>query len=246
MSYEDYLNLVKQRHSVRRFTEETVTDLQLEQICEAGHYAMSGGNSQPWEFLIVRDSRKIEALRREYAEHDFVWTYWLEQQRKETYQHPLFSFPPEEMQERAWKATEQLHAPAVICILYDPRRQFGSVLSARADLNDGSKSVLSCSMGHLDMLMQLAASSMGLGSCRVDCNQQEGYRSILGYPEPVNLYCMMPVGYAAAATNHSSRMPVSEMIHWDVYPKDGIDQGDGILKHIEMLRRRAKKPAETE
>ena len=46
-------------------------------------------------------------------------------------------------------------------------------------------------MGGCSMTMHIAAASLGLSSARCDCNQQEGYREVLGYPEPVMLYAIM-------------------------------------------------------
>lgn len=238
MNYNEYLSLVKNRRSVRRFTDEPVTDEQLMQICDAAHYAMSGGNSQPWEFLIIRNPETIQKLREEYLEHEFRWTYWLEQQRMPEYRHRVFNFPHEELEERTEQVGWQITAPAVICLLYDPRKQFGSVLSARAEMDDGSMSVISCTMGHLNMCLQLAVSSLGLASSRMDCNQQEGYRRILGYPEPVRLYCMVPVGHPAMEYGEGRRHPVQELIHYERYDEDKVLQEDEILTYIRKLRNR--------
>lgn len=236
MNYMDFLQLAKTRRSVRKFTDEPVLVEDLYKICDAAHYAMSGGNSQPWEFLIVQNPETINKLRHVYAEGDFVWTYWLEKQRKEEYQHRIAAFPSEDIPQRAWAATEQLNAPAVICLLYDPRRQFGSVLAARADLLDGSRSVLSCSMGHISMLIQLAAASLDLGSCRVDSNQQDGYRKVLGYPEPLCLYCMVPIGHSAGEPSPQFRYPIEDLIHHEQYDMQKYDTGPQLLDHLKTIR----------
>ncbi len=48
------------RVSVRDFTDEKVTDEQIELILKAGMQAPSAVNQQPWEFLVCRD---IDAIR---------------------------------------------------------------------------------------------------------------------------------------------------------------------------------------
>ena len=55
MEYEDFLGLVKTRKSVRRYKSEPVPDEVLEKILEAARQAPSAGNSQPWEFVVVKD-----------------------------------------------------------------------------------------------------------------------------------------------------------------------------------------------
>jgi nitroreductase len=49
------LRAIRERRSVRNFSAEPVTDEQLEAILEAGRWAPSGRNSQPWDFVVVRD-----------------------------------------------------------------------------------------------------------------------------------------------------------------------------------------------
>jgi nitroreductase len=54
----DMLELIRTRRSVRRYKKEAVSEDLLEKILEAGRWAPSASNSQPWEFIILRD-RKI-------------------------------------------------------------------------------------------------------------------------------------------------------------------------------------------
>lgn len=49
------LELIKSRRSVRRFGNEPVSDQALAQVLEAGRWAPSGMNNQPWRFVVVRD-----------------------------------------------------------------------------------------------------------------------------------------------------------------------------------------------
>ncbi|MDE7403270.1 MAG: nitroreductase family protein [Muribaculaceae bacterium] len=58
---EAYMNIV-QRVSVRRFTEEAVTDDQLSAILHAAMSAPSGVNRQPWEFVVIDDKRLLQEL----------------------------------------------------------------------------------------------------------------------------------------------------------------------------------------
>jgi nitroreductase len=68
MHDNEVLRTIRGRRSVIRFTEQSVTDDELAAILEAGRWAPSYINSQPWEFLVVRDAktrvRLGEILRR--------------------------------------------------------------------------------------------------------------------------------------------------------------------------------------
>jgi len=47
---------IKQRRSIRKYTEDPVDDKAIEAILEAGRWAPSWSNTQCWRFIVVRDS----------------------------------------------------------------------------------------------------------------------------------------------------------------------------------------------
>lgn len=51
----DIFEAIMNRRSIRKFTEENVTDDQITRILEAAMMAPSAGNAQPWQFIVVRD-----------------------------------------------------------------------------------------------------------------------------------------------------------------------------------------------
>jgi len=59
------LALLKRRRSIRRYRPDPVPDEMVEQLLEAGRWAPSASNRQPWTFIVVRD----ETIRREVAQH---------------------------------------------------------------------------------------------------------------------------------------------------------------------------------
>ena len=50
------------RRSIRDYTDEQITDEEINQILESGRWAPSANNYQPWRFLIIKDAQKIEDL----------------------------------------------------------------------------------------------------------------------------------------------------------------------------------------
>jgi nitroreductase len=55
MNEATLLDTIKKRRSIRRYTDQAVTDQQIRQLLEAAMAAPSGSNIQPWEFVVVRD-----------------------------------------------------------------------------------------------------------------------------------------------------------------------------------------------
>ena len=53
---------IKGRRSVRAYTNEFVSESQLKAIIEAGTWAPSGMNRQPWKFIVIEDKKKIKTV----------------------------------------------------------------------------------------------------------------------------------------------------------------------------------------
>jgi nitroreductase len=49
--------IIKTRRSIRKFLDIPVSDELIEQILEAGRWAPSGLNNQPWRFAIIKDKQ---------------------------------------------------------------------------------------------------------------------------------------------------------------------------------------------
>ena len=52
-TYDTLLKLVKTRMSVRKFRSDPIPEDTIDKILEVARWAMSGANSQPWEFIVV-------------------------------------------------------------------------------------------------------------------------------------------------------------------------------------------------
>lgn len=57
------LEVIKGRRSVRSFRSESIPEEHLKTILEAGVWAPSGSNVQPWEFVLVREKPTIEKIK---------------------------------------------------------------------------------------------------------------------------------------------------------------------------------------
>ncbi|MCF8228319.1 MAG: nitroreductase family protein [Bacteroidales bacterium] len=64
---KNFLELVNDRQSVRRYTDKAVEKEKLELCLEAARLAPSASNSQPWHFIVVDDSE----LKDKVAHHTY-------------------------------------------------------------------------------------------------------------------------------------------------------------------------------
>lgn len=58
----ELLELMKQRRSIRKYTEERICTEDLEKILQAGMLSASGRSRQPWEFIVVREKATLEQM----------------------------------------------------------------------------------------------------------------------------------------------------------------------------------------
>jgi nitroreductase len=58
----DVLEAVRTKHAVRRFRDEPVPDDVMRKILDAGRRSQSSKNTQPWQFVVIRDRERLKAL----------------------------------------------------------------------------------------------------------------------------------------------------------------------------------------
>ena len=56
------LDIIKKRRSVRRFDGAEIPHEAIEQILEAGRWAPSGANAQPWRFIVVTEKENLKSI----------------------------------------------------------------------------------------------------------------------------------------------------------------------------------------
>jgi nitroreductase len=238
MKYEDFLELLKYRRTIRSFKPDPIPEDYVTKILDAAHYAMSGANSQPWEFIVVKETEMKKKVVDAYlSTWESIWI--LEQQRMPEYRLPAFNVSPEEKDKVKAMMGGWGVAPVYLLILYDPRKMFGSVMAARMILDK----TLFNSMGHLSMVVHLAAASLGLGAQRVSIVRQTPFREILGYPEPLELDCIVPLGYRNYEPGPPLRFPPEELVHFDKYNMDKYLRDEDFLKYLERIRKLVARPS---
>jgi nitroreductase len=68
----EVLEAIRTRRAIRRYKKDPVPQELLEQVLEAGRWAPSAGNSQPWDFIVVNEPE----LKRRVA-RCFMWGHFL-------------------------------------------------------------------------------------------------------------------------------------------------------------------------
>lgn len=68
----DVLKAIKNRRSVRAFSNQPVSDEEVEKLIDAARWAPSAGNIQPWEFIVIRDPKIKHGLCEAALDQTFI------------------------------------------------------------------------------------------------------------------------------------------------------------------------------
>ena len=203
MNMSELQSLVEQRRSIRGYDENrAVSDELIDAILNCARWAPSGGNAQPWEFIVVRD----QATRYKIGD------YYLKQMEQKR-----------EM-DMAVRGTAKMtgdgfrHAPVHIVILGDPRVKEAYPIRTKLEK---AESHFITGLANATLLIQLAATALGLVSQYVsDANSpymETMLKVLLKIPEPLRIYHVVPIGYAKAAIAAPPRRALAEMVHHECY-----------------------------
>lgn len=58
----DILEVIKTRRSIRQYTRDPISEEDINKILEAGRWAPSASNTQPWKFIVLRSQEARKRL----------------------------------------------------------------------------------------------------------------------------------------------------------------------------------------
>ena len=58
----DFINMIKSRRSIRSYLPEQIEEEELQAILEAGSWAPSAHNTQPWHFTVIQNEEFINYI----------------------------------------------------------------------------------------------------------------------------------------------------------------------------------------
>lgn len=172
---------IKERRSIRKYKDKKISKKLINDIIEAGRYAPSSHNSQPWRFIVIDNKKKIKELS------DFMKN-WFRKRLALGFFISFFNKKIKNELEIAKKrsfAEQDLffyNAPLLILICAKP----------------GRFTVKDCSLAAQNMM--LAARSFNIGSCWIGfadmvLNKDRALMSKLGVPKDHKIMAHLIFGY---------------------------------------------------
>jgi FMN reductase (NADPH) len=228
MEIDKFIELLKSRRSIRAYKPDLIPDEYIQKIIEAARWAPSGGNSQPWEFIVI----KKKELKDKIADL-FIKSIALLREAELTREKEM-RIPAlvGEMTGPGFK-----NAPVLILLCGDPRvnEAFPLVVFQKF-----GHEVFISNLASAFLCMQLAAKALGLGSQWVSAAgnfMEDDLKELLSIPKGVKIYDMMAVGYPAYQLGPRSPRKIDEMTHYDQYDRTKLRSDQQIKEFIKNLRK---------
>jgi len=228
MEIDQFIELLKSRRSIRAYKPDPIPDEYIRKIIEAARWAPSGGNSQPWELIVI----KKKELKDRIADL-FIKSLGLLREAELTREKEM-RIPAlvGEMMGPGFK-----NAPVLILLCGDPRvnEAFPLVVFKKY-----GHEVFISNLASAFLCMQLAAKTLGLGSQWVSAAgnfMEDDLKELLNIPKGVKIYDMMAVGYPAYQLGPRSPRKIDEMTHYDEYDRTKLRSDQQIKEFIKNLRK---------
>jgi nitroreductase len=193
-----FFETVAGRRSVRSFKSDEVSTAHLLKILDAARLAASSGNQQPWKFLVVREQKKKDALKKACMEQGMA--------RIQASGVPDEAQRLEKIKKLQGYYDSIFTAPLFVVILVD--RQ-----SAYPDYNrfDGPMAAAN---------LFLAARALGYGTVfYTDTISADVTRQVLRIPERYEQVCITPIGVPSEWPKAPAKKELSEFIVYDGFPE---------------------------
>ncbi|XHH10492.1 MAG: nitroreductase family protein [Candidatus Bathyarchaeia archaeon] len=193
---------LKQRRSIRKYTNQPVAETLVLEVLEAAGWAPSAHNSQPWRFIILRNAQ----VKRELAER--MAEAWAADLKKDGV--------TAEEEKYIEKRERFANAPVLIlaCLTMEGRHRFPDV-ERQACERDLALESLGAGLENL----LLAAHMAGLGACWFCAPAfcKDTVRKVLKIPEGVEPSALIMLGYPAETPTTPVRKPLKDYCYCDVW-----------------------------
>lgn len=198
----DLIDAIYTNRSIRRFHPDPVPDHVVAKLIEAATRAPNGRNAQPWRFIAVRDPAMRQRVGEVYRE---AWDYYSPPSRLAAVTDPR--------ERRRVEGAYHLGAtmgtePPLLIVVCSEREP-----TADSDGRHNSGATVFPAVQNL----LLAARAYGLGGCMTTIHRfrEEKLKDVLGIPENVDTYAIVPLGRPAEHFGSLRRRPVSDVAYAD-------------------------------
>lgn len=185
----DIMQAIKERRSHRSYLNQPVEDEKLNTILEAGRWAPSVMNLQPWKFFVIKNA-DVKAELKAACQHTLQKIY----------------------QSSGWKWVSKFslefltEAPVIIVIAGDPKK------TGADQFLPGRSTGYAFSCCAAIQNMHLAAHALGLGTLWFSLYETGRVKELLNIPVELDVVSMVVLGYPTQPAAPMKRKPLDELV----------------------------------
>lgn len=206
MTDNDVFHILYTCRSIRRLKPDPVPDELIYKVLDAGIRAPSGGGVQAWRFVVVTDPERKRQIAKIYQRG------WRIAEKR--YVEAGASLTEDKnMRAAAYLAEHLAEVPVLLFPCLRARRIHAERLAAPNAAN--FLRIVGGSIYPAVQNILLACRALGLGATLTSITTQyeEEIKAILGLPESITTYALIPIGYPMGRFGPVTRVPV-EQVTW--------------------------------
>jgi nitroreductase len=196
---------IRTARAIRRLRPDPVPRGLIRKVCEAGTFAPSGGNRQPWVFVAVDDAEKRKWIADRYRPAFQAYIQPALDRAKDQ------DFPDglRRNMNAALHLAEHLHEAPVLLFIAAWKRRGAPQLEA----------IFPCAQNVL-----LACRATGLGASFTTLHRSFGKEcdQMLGLPEKIPSAVMLPIGWPLGRHGVPPREPVDSRLYFDEFDSSDL------------------------
>ena len=172
-----FYKAIYSRRDVRsHFTSKPIKDDILSKILHAAHHAPSVGFSQPWNFILIKDTNTKKKIKKSFEKEKNRSSQLVEEPKRSKY--------------LSFKLEGILESTVNLCVTYDPSK-FGPFVIGRSSIPEAGLYSVCCAIQNL----WLSARTEGIGLGWVSILSNDTLKEVLDIPEHVVPVAYLCLGY---------------------------------------------------
>ena len=218
-----FYKAIYSRRDVRsHFTSKPIDEKILAKILQAAHHAPSVGFSQPWNFILIKDTETKRKIKQSFDEEKERSAKLIEDPKRSKY--------------LSFKLEGILESPVNLCVTYDPTK-FGPFVIGRSSIPEAGLYSVCCAIQNL----WLSARTEGIGLGWVSILSNEILKEVLSLPDhviPVAYLCLGHVEKFAEKPDLESagwlpRLDLKDVVYFEKWQEQENEQWEtlkGLIK----------------
>jgi nitroreductase len=202
---------------MRRLKPDPVPDELVWKVLDAAIRAPSGGNTQPWRFLVIRDAETKRFIQERYRRG---WDRYVQANLKAAAEAAVPMTDAEaaaraKMIGAATHLADHLHeAPVMLLVCMQPRKMD---LPPDPESQPPSPAALYASIFPAVQNILLACRAHGLGATLTTLHllYERAIKTKLGIPDEIETVALIPIGWPVGKFGPTTRAPVETLTYWD-------------------------------